>query len=77
MRPTTMYSIALLALIAAFAAPASAQRGGRGRGAAASTDGGPNGLGALYFRFLGPEGNRVGSITGVPAILGQLRSRRP
>jgi photosystem II stability/assembly factor-like uncharacterized protein len=39
----------------------------RGRGApAAPADGGPNGLGALHFRPLGPEGNRVASITGVP-----------
>ncbi|HYM24209.1 MAG TPA: hypothetical protein VEU08_13415, partial [Vicinamibacterales bacterium] len=29
-------------------------------------DGGPDGLGALHFRPLGPEGNRVASITGVP-----------
>jgi hypothetical protein len=68
--------VALLILAAVTAIPAAAQRGGRGRGGTA-TDGGANGLGALHFRFLGPEGNRVGSITGVPAILGQLRSRRP
>jgi hypothetical protein len=43
---------------------AHAQRG-RG-GAAAPGDGGPNGLGALHFRPLGPEGNRVASIAGVP-----------
>jgi hypothetical protein len=43
---------------------AHAQRG-RG-GVAAPADGGPNGLGALHFRPLGPEGNRVASITGVP-----------
>ena len=43
---------------------ALAQRG-RG-GAAVPADGGPNGLGALHFRALGPEGNRVASITGVP-----------
>jgi hypothetical protein len=43
---------------------ALAQRG-RG-GTPAPSDGGPNGLGALHFRPLGPEGNRVASITGVP-----------
>ena len=43
---------------------AHAQRG-RG-GAAPPSDGGPDGLGALHFRPLGPEGNRVASITGVP-----------
>ena len=43
---------------------AYAQR--RGGGPAAPADGGPNGLGALHFRPLGPEGNRVASITGVP-----------
>jgi len=57
---------ALLLLATLCALPASAQRGGRGRGAAVATDGGPNGLGALHFRFVGPEGNRVASITGVP-----------
>ena len=59
------FSIALLVLVTAVTTPATAQRGGRGRGAA-PTDGGPNGLGALHFRFVGPEGNRVASITGVP-----------
>jgi hypothetical protein len=44
---------------------AYAQRGGRG-GPQAPGDGSPNGLGALHFRPLGPEGNRVASITGVP-----------
>jgi photosystem II stability/assembly factor-like uncharacterized protein len=43
---------------------AHAQRG-RG-GAAVPSDGGPNGLGALHFRPLGPEGNRVPTVTGVP-----------
>jgi hypothetical protein len=39
----------------------------RGRGGlAAPADGGPNGLGALHFRPLGPEGNRIASVTGVP-----------
>jgi len=45
-------------------ATALAQRG-RG-GFAAPSDGGANGLGALHFRAVGPEGNRVASITGVP-----------
>jgi photosystem II stability/assembly factor-like uncharacterized protein len=65
MRRNITYSIALLALFTAFAAAAEAQRG-RGRGGAAQPGGGPDGLGALHFRFLGPEGNRVASITGVP-----------
>ena len=43
---------------------AYAQRGRGGAGVPA--DGGPNGLGALHFRPVGPEGNRVASITGVP-----------
>ncbi len=43
---------------------AHAQR--RGGAPAAPSDGGANGLGALHFRPLGPEGNRVASITGVP-----------
>jgi photosystem II stability/assembly factor-like uncharacterized protein len=38
-------------------------RGGRGAGA---TGGGPDGLAALHFRALGPEGNRVASIIGEP-----------
>jgi hypothetical protein len=42
---------------------AHAQRRG---GPAGPSDGGENGLGALHFRPLGPEGNRVASITGVP-----------
>ncbi len=63
---------ALVALVAAtimvVATPpnANAQRGGRGGRGAGPADGGPNGLGALHFRFLGPEGNRVAAITGVP-----------
>jgi photosystem II stability/assembly factor-like uncharacterized protein len=43
---------------------ARAQR--RGSAPTAPADGGANGLGALHFRPLGPEGNRVASITGVP-----------
>jgi hypothetical protein len=44
------------------AATANAQR--RGGPSTAATDTGA--LGALHFRPLGPEGNRVASITGVP-----------
>src|SRR5262245_27490940 len=33
-------------------------------GAAKTTDGGP--FGALKFRYIGPEGNRVTSVAGVP-----------
>ena len=43
---------------------AHAQR--RGGAPQAPPDGGANGLGALHFRPLGPEGNRVASVTGVP-----------
>ena len=57
------FLISLVLLLFA-SANASAQRG-RG-GLAAPADGGPNGLGALHFRPLGPEGNRVASISGVP-----------
>ena len=55
---------ASLCLVLFVATSAYAQRG-RGN-AAVPADGGPNGLGALHFRPLGPEGNRVASITGVP-----------
>jgi photosystem II stability/assembly factor-like uncharacterized protein len=57
-------SIALLTILVAFGATANAQRG-RGQGAGRAS-GGPDGLGALHFRALGPEGNRVASIAGVP-----------
>jgi photosystem II stability/assembly factor-like uncharacterized protein len=54
----------LIALLASGTATAVAQgRGGRGARAA---DGGPDGLAALHFRPLGPEGNRVASIIGEP-----------
>ena len=56
-----LISFVLLLLVSA---NAHAQRG-RG-GFAAPADGGPNGLGALHFRPLGPEGNRIASVTGVP-----------
>ncbi len=57
------FLISLVLLLFAIGS-AHAQRG-RG-GLAAPADGGPSGLGALHFRPLGPEGNRVASITGVP-----------
>ena len=57
-------SLPVLSFSSSISTNAHAQRG-RG-GAAAPADGGPNGLGALHFRPLGPEGNRVASITGVP-----------
>src|ERR1039457_1254029 len=38
----------------------------RGGGPPAPVNGGADGLGALHFRPLGPEGNRVASIAGVP-----------
>ena len=58
--------IALASLVVLLFVSASAHAQ-RGRGAAAApADGGANGLGALHFRPLGPEGNRVASITGVP-----------
>lgn len=57
-------SIGLFASIAAFASVAGAQRG-RGQGAGRA-GGGPDGLAALHFRAIGPEGNRVAAITGVP-----------
>ena len=64
MRRPASSSIALLLLVAALASDANAQRG-RGQGPA-RTSGGPDGLAALHFRALGPEGNRVASIAGVP-----------
>jgi photosystem II stability/assembly factor-like uncharacterized protein len=57
-------SIALFTLFVALGPTANAQRG-RGQGAGRAS-GGPDGLGALHFRALGPEGNRVASIAGVP-----------
>src|SRR5215472_11874832 len=65
MRRLASSSIASLALVAAFASGANAQRG-RGQGPGRANGGGPDGLGALHFRALGPEGNRVASIAGVP-----------
>jgi photosystem II stability/assembly factor-like uncharacterized protein len=58
-------SALVFVLVTITADHAAAQRG-RGRGGGAANDGGPNGLGALHFRPVGPEGNRVASITGVP-----------
>ena len=53
-----------LVLLLILTASGFAQR--RGGGPPVPADGGANGLGALHFRALGPEGNRVASITGVP-----------
>jgi photosystem II stability/assembly factor-like uncharacterized protein len=52
-----------LSLVAVVSVGVLAQR--RGGGPPAPADGG-NGLSALHFRPLGPEGNRVSSVTGVP-----------
>src|SRR5215831_7908817 len=56
-----LFSLGLLLILTA---TVFAQR--RGGGPPTPSDGGENGLGALHFRALGPEGNRVASITGVP-----------
>ena len=53
-----------LVLLLILTASGFAQR--RGGGPPVPADGGANGLGALHFRALGPAGNRVASITGVP-----------
>lgn len=58
--------LAAVFILSLIATNAYAQRRGGGAGAGAQSDGGPHGLGALHFRALGPEGNRVASITGVP-----------
>src|SRR5579872_4659136 len=57
--------IVCLFLLLFISTSAHAQRG-RGGAPAQPADGGTDGLGALHFRPLGPEGNRVASITGVP-----------
>src|SRR5438552_4993837 len=62
--PSMRHFLLTVFLLLFVSANAHAQRG-RG-GSAAPIDGGPNGLGALHFRPLGPEGNRVASIAGVP-----------
>jgi hypothetical protein len=56
--------LASLFVLVFVGAGVNAQR--RGGGPPASADGGANGLDELHFRPLGPEGNRVASITGVP-----------
>src|SRR5215831_9935409 len=56
--------LASVCILVVVTSTAHAQR--RGGGPPAPSDGGANGLGALHFRALGPEGNRVASITGVP-----------
>src|SRR5579864_2266200 len=53
-----------LFLLVFVSASAHAQR--RGDGPVQPADGGADGLAALHFRPLGPEGNRIASITGVP-----------
>ena len=59
-----MFVVILMAMVAVlWRVPAIAQ--GR-RGAQEEMGGGANGLGALHFRALGPEGNRVASIIGEP-----------
>ncbi|MFI5125426.1 MAG: glycosyl hydrolase [Candidatus Acidiferrales bacterium] len=59
-----MFVVILMAIIALlWRVPAIAQ--GR-RGAQEEMGAGANGLGALHFRALGPEGNRVASIIGEP-----------
>ena len=59
-----MFVVILMAMFALlWRVPAVAQ--GR-RGAQEEMSGGANGLGALHFRALGPEGNRVASIIGEP-----------
>lgn len=60
-------SLFVLVLLVFVGAGVHAQR--RGGGPGAPVDGGANGLGELHFRALGPEGNRVASITGVPGDL--------
>src|SRR6185437_6160037 len=58
--------LALLATILMLAAPQTSIGQGRGGRGAPSAGGGPDGLAALHFRALGPEGNRVASIIGEP-----------
>jgi hypothetical protein len=58
------HALASVFILVLLSTSAYAQRGRSGP--AVPADGGPNGLGALHFRPLGPEGNRVASITGVP-----------
>jgi hypothetical protein len=64
MQAVTRHVLTSVLILLLISTAAHAQRG-RG-GAAAPGDGGPDGLGALHFRPLGPEGNRVAAITGVP-----------
>src|SRR5262249_43638792 len=63
--PFMRHIFASLVILLLISTSAHAQRG-RGGAPAAPADGGPDGLGALHFRPLGPEGNRVAAITGVP-----------
>src|SRR6476646_137653 len=62
--PPMRQFLACLIVLILISASVHAQR--RGGGPPVPADGGADGLGALHFRALGPEGNRVASITGVP-----------
>jgi photosystem II stability/assembly factor-like uncharacterized protein len=53
-------------LVLSLACPAAGVTQGRGGRGANAAGGGPDGLAALHFRALGPEGNRVASIIGEP-----------
>jgi photosystem II stability/assembly factor-like uncharacterized protein len=58
---------AALAVMVSVVSPAPPVAGAQGRrGGQGGTDSGANALGALHFRALGPEGNRVASIIGEP-----------
>jgi len=61
-----VWNLPLLFLLSvAFLFPSEMCAQGR-RGGGQGEGGGPTGLGALHFRFVGPEGNRVASIIGEP-----------
>lgn len=60
-RRIALFVVLSLAMLVPLVMLAQGRRGqGQGEG------GGANGLGALHFRFVGPEGNRVASIIGEP-----------
>src|SRR5450759_2194011 len=61
--PLRLAGLTMMLSLAALSSSVAQGRGGRGAGAAG---GGPDGLAALHFRALGPEGNRVASIIGEP-----------
>src|SRR5947208_8021499 len=58
--------LAVLTTMLALAVHGSVVAQGRGGRGAQAAGGGPDGLAALHFRALGPEGNRVASIIGEP-----------